>query len=89
MYDGSNFFESVFALPLPFNMVVLIVLIGSIAGVITTIAKEVRTFLCHRSELELRREMLERGVDAREIDRVMSAPLSQTTKPPVVQKPVP
>ena len=66
-------FQSIMALPTPFNMVVFIVLIGSVAGVICSITKEVRIFLCHRDEMELKREMLDRGIGANEIDRVMQA----------------
>ena len=69
----SSFFDSIAALPTPFNMVVFIVLIGSVAGVIGAIAKEVRKFLCHRDEMELKREMLDRGMESEEIDRVMRA----------------
>jgi hypothetical protein len=54
-------------------MVVLIVLIGSVAGVVATIVKEVRTYLCHRNEIELKREMVDRGMESEEIERVMSA----------------
>ena len=82
----SAFFESIAALPVPFNMVVLIVLIGSVAGVIGTIAKEVRKYVCHRSELDLKREMLERGLSSQEIERVMGAIVPDSKKPPVLRK---
>jgi TRAP-type C4-dicarboxylate transport system permease small subunit len=73
----SGLLQSIVALPVPFNMVVLVVLIGCVAGVITSLAKEIRKFFCHRNEMELKREMLERGLDATEIDQVMRA-----TSPP-------
>ena len=69
----SHLLDSIVALPTPFNMVVLIVLIGSVAGVIGTIAREVRKYFCHREEMEFKREMLDRGIDPQEIDRVMRA----------------
>ena len=72
----SSFFDSIVAIPAPFNMVVLIVLIGSVAGVIGTIAKEVRKYLCHRTEMELKREMLDRGMKSQEIERVMKAKMA-------------
>ena len=65
--------ESIMDMPVPFNMVVLIVLIGCVTGVLTTIAQETRKFFCHREEMELKREMLDRGMDAREIDQVLRA----------------
>ena len=69
----STLFESIATLPTPFNMIVFVVLIGSVAGVIATVAKEVRIFLCHRDEMELKREMLDRGMGSEEIDRAMHA----------------
>jgi hypothetical protein len=69
----NSFFHSVAALPTPFNMIVFIVLVASVAGVIGAIAKEVRKFLCHREEMELKREMIDRGMESEEIDRVIRA----------------
>jgi hypothetical protein len=69
----SALFESIATLPTPFNMIVFIVLIGSAAGVMAAVAKEVRIFLCHRDEMELKREMLDRGMGVGEIDRAMQA----------------
>ena len=77
----SSFFDSIAALPAPFNMVVYIVLIGSVAGVFAAIAKEVRKYLCHRSEMELKREMLDRGMESLEIERVMRAKTSDAECP--------
>ena len=67
----SSLFDSIATLPTPFNMIVFVVLIGSVAGVIATVTKEVRIFLCHRDEMELKREMLDRGMGLQEIDRAM------------------
>jgi hypothetical protein len=67
----SSFLDAIAALPTPFNFIVFLVLIGSVAGVIGAIAKEVRKFLCHRDEIELKREMLDRGMESQEIDRAM------------------
>ena len=69
----STLVDSIAALPTPFNMIVFVVLIGSVAGVIGAVTKEVRIFLCHRDEMELKREMLDRGMGLQEIDRVMQA----------------
>jgi hypothetical protein len=69
----ASFFESIMSIPAPFNMIVAIVLIGSVAGVIITIAKNIRQYHCHHEELELKREMLERGMSAEEIEQVIRA----------------
>lgn len=69
----NTFFQSISALPPPFNMVVYIVLIGATAGVLGTLSKEVFKYLRHRNEVDLKREMLDRGMDAHEIEQVMRA----------------
>ena len=68
-----NLIKSIVEMPEPFNMVVLIVLIACVTGILTAIAQETRKFFCHREEVELKREMLDRGMDAREIDQVLRA----------------
>ena len=68
-----EFLHSITAIPAPFNMIVLIVLICSVAGVITGAAKQTRKYFCHREELELKREMFEGGMGADEIERVIRA----------------
>ena len=70
----NSLLESIIDMPVPFNMVVLIVLIGSVAGVIGGIAKEVRKYFCHQNELELKREMLDRGMGPQEIEHVLRSP---------------
>ena len=82
----SSLFDAITALPTPFNMVVLIVLIGCAAGVVGTFAKELRKYLCHRNEIELKREMLGRGLQSDEIEQIMGATLPDSQKPPKVGK---
>lgn len=72
----STLLDAIMELPVPFNMVVLIVLIGCVAGVIGTIAKETRKYFCHQNELELKREMINRGMEPQEIDQVLRAKTS-------------
>jgi hypothetical protein len=69
----SQFFQMIMSIPAPFNMVVLIVLFGCIAGIIKAIIKESRKYASHRHELELKRELVERGLSADEIERIIAA----------------
>jgi hypothetical protein len=78
----SGFFDAIMSMQSPFNMVVLIVLIGTVGGVIGTFTKEVRKYLCHREDLQLKREMLDRGMKAMEIEQVMHAKPADAKKPP-------
>jgi hypothetical protein len=59
--------------PLFDNWIVLIVLICVISGVITSIAKQLRKFGCHRNETMLKRDLVERGLSVDEIERVIAA----------------
>jgi hypothetical protein len=61
------------SLETPWNMIVLVVLISCIASVIKAVAKQSRTYASHRAELNLKRELVERGLSVDEIERVMAA----------------
>lgn len=67
----SEFFRDIMSMGSPFNMVVLIVLFGCVAGVLSTIVKQIRKYACHRHEMELKRELVERGLSAEEIQRIV------------------
>jgi hypothetical protein len=69
----TDLFQSIVNIQTPFNMIVLVVLIGSVAGVIGTIAKQIRKFTCHRGEMQFKRELVERGLSVEEIERVIAA----------------
>jgi|1185.fasta_scaffold153135_2 hypothetical protein len=69
----SELLRSIVEIQAPFNMVIFVVLIGSIAGVIGTIATQVRKFASHRADIQLKREMVERGLTAEEIERIVAA----------------
>ena len=57
----------------PFGMIVLVVLIGSVVGVISTVAAQIRIYATHRADVGLKRELVERGLNVDEIERVMAA----------------
>ena len=57
----------------PFNMVVFIVMFGCLAGAVSSIAMETRKYFCHREDLELKRELVDRGLTSEEIELVMRA----------------
>ena len=69
----SDIVSSIVSIPTPFNMIVMIVLIACGTGVLTTIATELRKFFCHRETLEMKREMMDRGMTAAEIEQVIKA----------------
>jgi hypothetical protein len=57
----------------PWNMIVLVMLISCMASVLKTIAKQSRAYGSHRAEMNLKREMVERGLSAEEIERIIAA----------------
>jgi len=69
----SEFFKYVMSIGAPFNMVVLIVLMGSLCTLLGTIAAQVRIFVSHRADVQLKRELVERGLSVEEIERVVRA----------------
>jgi hypothetical protein len=70
MYD---LFNAIANLGEPWNMIVLVVMIGSLAGVVSTIAKQTRKYASHRVDMNLKRELVERGLSAEEIERIVAA----------------
>ena len=69
----SEFFQDIMSMQTPFNMVVLVVFFGCVAGVLSTIIHQIRRYACHRHEIELKREMVERGLSVDEIERIVRA----------------
>ena len=69
----NQLFELIQGLPTPFNMVATICLIFAVSSVIASVVKQVRKFICHRQEIEFKREMLDRGMSAEEIESVVQA----------------
>ena len=69
----SNIIQQIFHLPTPFNFVAVIVLISLVAGIITTVVVQIRKYACHRQEVELKRDLVERGLSAGEIEQIIRA----------------
>lgn len=65
--------QSIISIPVPFNMIVLIILLLSSAGVLGSLFKQVRKFACHRAELAFKRDLLDRGMTADEIEQIVRA----------------
>jgi hypothetical protein len=69
----TNAIHSITSIGAPFNMIVLIVLLMTIGTVIGTTVKQIRKYACQRQELEFKRDLLDRGMGAEEIERVVRA----------------
>ena len=65
--------QNIVSIRAPFNVFVLIFLFLSVAGVISSLFKQVRKYTCSRQELEFKRELVERGLNVDEIERIMAA----------------
>jgi propanediol dehydratase large subunit len=57
----------------PFNMIVLIALIAATVGLVGAAVTQIRHWACHRQELDLKRELIDRGLSADEIVKVIEA----------------
>jgi hypothetical protein len=69
----KEMFEAFNSLGSPWNMIVLVVLISGLGSVVKTIAKQVRGYASHRVDMNLKRELVERGLSADEIERIVAA----------------
>lgn len=65
--------EFVNLLPVPFNFVLLLLLIVFGTGIVTSTIKQIRKFACHRQELDFKREMIDRGMSVEEVERLVQA----------------
>jgi hypothetical protein len=68
----------------PWGMIIMVVLIGSAAGIITAVITETRKYACHRRDTELKRELVERGLSVDEIERIVAAGGPDSGKKPDV-----
>ena len=80
MSSVTDLFKGIMDMPAPFNMVVLVVLIVFTAGIFTSLFKQIRKYACHRQDVELKRELVERGLSAEEIERILAAGRIATSK---------
>ena len=69
----SQLFQLIQGIDEPFNMLVILGLFVAVCCVIATIADQIRKYVCHRQEIELKREMLDRGMSAEEINTIIKA----------------
>jgi hypothetical protein len=69
----ADFLQKIISIQSPFNMVVLVVLIGSVVGLLSTIAVQIRRYGCHRQDIDFKRELIDRGLSAEEIERIVEA----------------
>jgi hypothetical protein len=65
--------KGILSIPVPFNMIVLVVLIFCTTGVITSFFKQIRKYACYRRDIDLKRELVERGLSVDEIERIVAA----------------
>jgi hypothetical protein len=65
--------DKVLAIPVPFNMIIVIMAIIFGTGIITSVAKQVRKYLCLREELLFKREMIDRGMSPAEVEKLVKS----------------
>jgi hypothetical protein len=80
MDSPGEMLRGILDIPAPFNMVVLVVLIVCTTGVFTSIFKQIRKYACYRRDIDLKRELVERGLSVDEIERIVAAKGAATNK---------
>jgi hypothetical protein len=66
-------FQSIMNMGSPWNMIVLVVLITCTTGVFTSMFKQIRKYGCYRRDVDLKRDLVERGLSVDEIERIVAA----------------
>lgn len=74
----TDLLQSLFQGPQPWGMIITVVLIGCAAGVIGTVAGEIRKYACHRKDVELKRDLVERGLTVEEVERIVGTKKSNS-----------
>jgi hypothetical protein len=59
---------------------VVIVLVCVLSGVVASFAKQVRKYVGHRNELEFKRDLVSRGLSVEEIERIVAAKTTSTSR---------
>lgn len=77
----SSIVDLIRGIPVPFNMVVLVVFFVSAAGVISTLLTQIRKYIGLRQELEFKRDLLDRGLSIEEIERLAQVKQSRSSSP--------
>jgi hypothetical protein len=73
MSGVHDLFQSIMSMGSPWNMIVLVVLITCTTGVFTSMFKQIRKYGCHRRDVDLKRDLVERGLSVDEIERIVAA----------------
>ncbi len=55
------------------NWLVAAIVMMGLASIVSSVAKEFRKFICHRQDLEFKREMVDRGVPVEDVQRLVRA----------------
>jgi hypothetical protein len=72
--DGVyELFKGIMAMGEPWHMIVLVVLISCATGVVTSLFKQIRKYGCYRRDIDLKRDLVERGLSVDEIERIVAA----------------
>ena len=69
----SDILQPIVSLGSPFSALVLMALIAGIVGTITGVAAQIRKVVIHAADVRLKRDLVERGLSAEEIERVIGA----------------
>ncbi|TWU00627.1 hypothetical protein Pla108_15790 [Botrimarina colliarenosi] len=77
----SAFFDLVREMPPPFNMIVLVVAIGSAAGVVKALVKQLRVYADNDADRRLKRDLVDSGLTVPEVERIAAAKVTRDLDP--------
>ena len=65
--------KAALAVPIPFNMIIVCTIFLAGGSALVGIAMQIRKIATHRMDLELKRRMIDEGMTAEDIERVLRA----------------
>ncbi|MEM8866035.1 MAG: hypothetical protein AAGF31_10875 [Planctomycetota bacterium] len=69
----ESFAADLWRLPPPFNMIVLVVAIIFGVGLVSEVITAVRKYMSHLQDVQLKRDLVDRGLSVDEIERITNA----------------
>ncbi|MEM9352631.1 MAG: hypothetical protein AAGA92_06440 [Planctomycetota bacterium] len=69
----SEMLKAALAVPIPFNMIIVCTMFLASGAAVVGVAMQVRKIATHRMDLDIKRRMVEEGMTAEEIERVLRA----------------
>ena len=76
----SEVLKTALEVPFPFNMCIILGALGIMLAMVGIVSAELSKYARHRLDADLKRDLVERGMSAEEIERILEADASGARK---------